>query len=225
MHLAEVYAQSRTRMIELAAPLTTEQQQTTVPATPLWTVADVYRHVAGVPADVLAGRVEGGGSPEWTAAQIAPRADNTLDDVCAEWAETGPKYEELIAAAGFNRVRSTLDLWTHEQDVRGALGGRGDRDDPALPTLVTCLMELLRRSWGAARGIPRIEFVIDGKPHRYGGGEPEITLRTSSYEFVRMANSRRSRAQMHALDWTGTTPERVFDALTPFDLPEFDVVD
>jgi uncharacterized protein (TIGR03083 family) len=225
MHLENVYAQSRKRMIELAATLTPEQQQTTVPATPLWTVADVYRHVAGVPADVLAGRVEGGGSPEWTAAQVSPRAAYTLEEVCAEWAETGPKYEELIAAAGFNRARAAIDLWTHEQDVRAALGQRGDRGDPALPTLVTCLMELLRRGWGAARGIPRIEFVIDGKPQRYGGGKPEITLRTSSYEFVRMANSRRSRAQMQALDWTGTLPDRVFDPLTPFDLPEFDVVD
>lgn len=53
MQLAEVYATSRGRMMALAADLTDEQIALPVPATPLWTVGDVYRHVAGPPADVL----------------------------------------------------------------------------------------------------------------------------------------------------------------------------
>lgn len=225
MHLAQVYEASRKRMITLAGELTVDQEALTVPASPLWTVADVYRHLVGLPSDILRGNLEGRGTSAWTAAQVATRSGDTLAEVCAEWAVSGPKFESLIAEQGFALARPCFDVWTHEQDVLGALGRTGDRADPALPTLVASLLALLRDGWAANPDLPAIEFVVDGASHHYGAGKPELVLRSTGYEFVRTIISRRSRAQMLAADWTGENPERVFGALCRFDLPEQDLRD
>lgn len=220
MHLAEVYHASRVRLIEQAAHLTEAQQNVQVPATPAWRVADVYRHLTGVPSDVLTGRLEGRGTPEWTGFQVSSRADLSLAQVCAEWESIATKFEQLIHDSGFELARPCFDVWTHEQDITGALGGQGDRDDPAIPTLVASLLALLRESWAANPDRPAIEFVVDGHSHRYGEGEPELTLTTTGYEFMRMIISRRSREQLLAAGWTGDDPARVLPMLCIFALPE-----
>lgn len=225
MHLAQVYEASRERMTALAVDLTADQEALIVPATPLWTVADVYRHLTGLPGDILGGNLEGRGTPAWTAAQVATRAEDTLAEVCAEWAVSAPPFEALIAEQGFALARPCFDVWTHEQDVLGALGRAGDRADPALPTLVASLLALLRDGWAANPDRPPIEFVVDGASHHYGAGTPELVLRSTGYEFVRTVISRRSRAQLLAADWTGEDPERIFGALCRFDLPENDLAD
>ncbi|MBA3744736.1 maleylpyruvate isomerase family mycothiol-dependent enzyme [Sporichthya sp.] len=225
MHLAEVYHASRTRLMEQAANLTEAQQSAQVPATPLWTVADVYRHLTGVASDVLTGRLEGRGTPEWTAVQVASRAELGLAEVCAEWDQIAPKLEQLIHDSGFEMARACFDVWAHEQDVADALGGEGDRSDPAIPTLVASLLAMLRGNWAAHPDLPTVELVVDGDSHRYGEGEPELTLRSSGYEFVRMIISRRSKEQMLAADWTGASPSRIFDALCVFPLPEDHLAD
>jgi uncharacterized protein (TIGR03083 family) len=225
MHLAEVYSASRNRLIERAAHLTEAQQQVQVPATPLWTVADVYRHLVGVASDVLTGRLDGRGTPGWTAAQVAGRAGLSLGEVCAEWDQVAPKFEQLIHDSGFELARPCFDVWTHEQDVVGALGGQGDRNDPAVPTIAASLLAMLRQSWAADPDRPAIEFVVDGEPHRYGEGEPEFSLSTTGYEFCRMIISRRSKEQMLAADWTGGNPERIFPMLCVFPLPEDQLAD
>lgn len=224
MHLAEVYAASRTRMVAQAANLTEAQFSVQVPATPLWTVADVYRHLTGVCSDILTGRMDGRGTPEWTAFQVSSRADRGLAEVCAEWDEIGPQLEQRIHETGFELARSCFDVWNHEQDIVGALGRTGDRDDPAIPTLTAGLLAMLRSGWAANPGLPSISFVIDGGEHHFGDGDPELTLRSDGYEFVRMIISRRSSGQIRAADWTGD-PERVLDALTVFPLPENDLAD
>ncbi|HUR74952.1 MAG TPA: maleylpyruvate isomerase family mycothiol-dependent enzyme [Sporichthya sp.] len=225
MHLVEVYHASRTRLIERAANLTEDQQNIQVPATPLWSVADVYRHLTGVASDVLTGRLENRGTPEWTAVQVSSRADLGLAEVCAEWDQLALKFEQLIHDSGFEMARPCFDVWTHEQDVVAALGGSGDRDDPAIPTLVASVLALLRQGWAADPERPAIEFVVDGTPHRFGEGEPELTLTIGGYEFVRTIISRRSREQILAADWTGEDPARILPALCVFALPEDQLAD
>jgi uncharacterized protein (TIGR03083 family) len=225
VHLAEVYHASRARLTTQAANLTDNQQNVRVPATPLWTVADVYRHLTGVASDILTGRLEGRGTPAWTAFQVASRGDRGLAEICAEWNETGPQLEDRISQTGFELARACFDVWNHEQDIAGALGGAGHRNDPAIPTISAGLLAMLRSGWAADPGLPSIEFVIDGEPHRFGEGEPELSLRTGGYEFIRMIISRRSKQQMLAAEWTGDDPGRIFAALCVFPLPEDQLAD
>src|SRR4051812_31883819 len=117
MEAAEIYAACRGRLLDLAATLTSEQQAAPLAATPPWTVLDGYRHLAGVCADVLDGRMDGAGSPEWTAAQLAARAGASIDEVCAEWSVRGPELEARVAAAGRAMAFTAFDVWTHEQDI------------------------------------------------------------------------------------------------------------
>jgi uncharacterized protein (TIGR03083 family) len=223
MHLVEVYHTSRTRLIAQAANLTEAQQNVQVPATPLWSVADVYRHLTGVPSDVFSGRLEGGGTPEWTAFQVSSRADRSLAEVCAEWEENAEKFEQMIHESGFGMAKPCLDVWTHEQDVRNALGLEPNTSDAAVPTLVVTVLAILRERWKADPELPGIDFVVDGTSHVLGEGEPELSLRITGYEFLRSIVGRRSKAQVLAADWSGSNPERILPALCIQPLPEHDL--
>jgi uncharacterized protein (TIGR03083 family) len=222
MEFDEIYRASRARLTALAAELTPDQAAAVVPACPDWTVADVYRHLTGLVADVLDGNVEDRGTPAWTAAQVAGRADHPLALVCAEWAARAPEFEALFATTGMTNVRSCIDINAHEKDILGALGRRGDRDDAALASLVQILIGMLSGlpEFPAATRIEVGEQVLT-----LGAGEPELTLRTSPYEFVRIILGRRSAAQLAAADWSGPEPQRVFAALSRFPLPAHDILD
>ncbi|HEY3603166.1 MAG TPA: maleylpyruvate isomerase family mycothiol-dependent enzyme [Sporichthyaceae bacterium] len=222
MEFDGIYRASRTRLTALAAELTPEQAATVVPACPDWTVADVYRHLTGLVADVLDGNLDGRGSPAWTAAQVAGRAGQPLPQVCAEWAERAPEFEALFATTGLTNVRSCIDVHAHENDILGTLGRRGDRDDAALDSLVEILIAMLSgvTEFPAATRIEVGERVLT-----LGAGDPELTLRTTPYEFLRMVLGRRSVAQLAAADWSGPDPQRVFAALSRFPLPVQDIVD
>ena len=50
----------------MAPTLTPAQLETPVPASPEWTVHEVLAHMAGVPSDMLAGRMDGAPGPAWT---------------------------------------------------------------------------------------------------------------------------------------------------------------
>ena len=69
MEMSDVYAACRNELIELAESISVTQAGAPLAATPPWTVLDGYRHLAGVCADFLDGRLDGAGSPEWTARQ------------------------------------------------------------------------------------------------------------------------------------------------------------
>ncbi len=132
MTVTEVYRRTRLELLDLAAGLDDDQAKRRVPACPEWTVRDVYAHLTGVASDVLAGRTDGVATPPWTARQVELRRSASLAEVCAEWVQLGPKVEAWLAERE-GRVtfvaRAAYDVWTHEQDVRGALRQRGVRED------------------------------------------------------------------------------------------------
>ena len=103
-----------------------------VPGCPEWTVHDVLAHLAGVEADVLAGRLEGVASDPWTSAQVDARRSLSLDEILDEWDENGPKVEAMAGAFGDAAVQWTMDCLTHDADVRGAIGEPVDTERPGL---------------------------------------------------------------------------------------------
>jgi len=223
MDPSEIYAASRDRLLALGPTFDAAQVAAPLAATPPWTVLDGYRHLAGVCSNVLDGVTEGGGTPAWTAAQLAARAGCSIGDVCAEWARRGPDLDARMAAAGRAMVFAAFDAWTHEQDIRAAVGLGRLRDDPAVPALAEMALATFAARY-ATSGAPTVEVVVDGTPHRLGDGEPDASLATSSYEILRIIFGRRSRRQVEANVWTGDHGA-VVDALHLFDHPVGDIAD
>src|SRR5579862_3678396 len=84
MHWTDAYATTRQRLLAQAETLDDHAANAAVPALPGWSVKDAYAHLTGVCADVLDGNMDGGGTPAWTARQVAARAERPLVAVCAE---------------------------------------------------------------------------------------------------------------------------------------------
>ena len=80
----EVYRANVIGVSALAGSLEPEDLTRRVPATPDWTVHDVLAHLAGSPADVLAGRMDDAPSAAWTARHVAERAARSAEELVAE---------------------------------------------------------------------------------------------------------------------------------------------
>jgi uncharacterized protein (TIGR03083 family) len=227
MVVAEHYNKGRHVLTELSLDLTPDQAATPVPACPGWTVKDVYAHLAGVAADVLAGNLEGVATPPWTARHVADRADRSLTEIVLEWSASGPKLEEALRAIGDEGTeRIVVDIWSHEQDVRGALAKPGSRDVPGLAFAVDRGLTRFGADWPGH--LPTVEVKSESGRWVLGKGEPEVRLAASDYELGRALVGRRSRAQYLALDWSPADADVVgpiVDHLHVFPFPESDLVE
>ena len=127
------WAATQQSMTTLGRDLTDEQAELVVPACPEWTVRQVFAHQAGVAADILGGRLEGVTTDPWTDRQVTERADRSLTEILDEWDADAPRLLEAMAPLG-DAVdsRMVIDIWTHEQDVRGAVGRAGNRSGPVM---------------------------------------------------------------------------------------------
>jgi len=132
-----------------------------------WTVGDVARHTVGSIADVVAGRLDGLGSPEVTAREVAERAGRTsiaLAGECAEvrkgaagmlplfddaaWAATAPGGYEGTLGDGVEAL--WFDTWMHGNDIRAAIG-RPHELGPAVPGALSHVgFELGKLGWNGA---------------------------------------------------------------------------
>ena len=162
-----------------------------MPALPGWSIRDTYAHLAGVCADALDGNLEGVATPPWTAAQLAARVDRTFDELTAEWLERGPQFDDALGViTGRGAVMASVDVWSHEQDIRGALGQRGERDDDRVRFLVERGMEAFAGRFGEA-GVT-LTIVLDGDRRVVGPGDPSATWTTDGYELMRTLTGRRT---------------------------------
>src|SRR5438477_7303495 len=67
-----------------------------------WTVADVSAHVVGGLADVVSGRLEGVGSPEWIDRQVAERQGRSPADLADELEQVTKVGADVLA--GFDEA-------------------------------------------------------------------------------------------------------------------------
>jgi len=182
---------------ELARSLSTDDWATPMPCTPGWTVRDALSHVAGIPDDALAGRMDGAPGEAWTAAQIERNRSLTVDELLDRWDRQTPGFAAVLDQIG--EPRPPLDCHTHEHDVRQALGRPGDRSSVlieaaavGLATIADCPVAL------------SIELA-DGRVARSGPpGSASVTLsEVTAFELFRSRLGRRSREQVRAGSWTG----------------------
>jgi uncharacterized protein (TIGR03083 family) len=221
--LAWLYRDTMDRVVGLVAGLADAELARSMPACPEWTVRDVIGHLTAIPEDAVAGRLTGIPTDDVTAGQVARLADLPVAEVLARWAAVAPEFEKMITA--FQVWPAVIDVATHEQDIRAALGRPGARDCAAVRACTPRLIEWL--------DVP-VPVLISTEDGEYlagssaagsdAGGPPELRLSTSRFEAFRWRMGRRSRAQIAALGWSAD-PAPVLDHLVIFGPAERDVIE
>ncbi len=207
-------------MLALAEGLSAEQLATPVPALPAWTVQQTYAHLAGLCADVPAERVTPPADDTVTARQVAERADLDITRICAAWREDTPALLRVFATR--TRARYSLpavDVWHHENDVRGALGMEAQPE--GADELAAFIIGGMARTWSP--DLPGVRVVATDTGQEWNFGErADLEWSATAFELVRAVTGRRSTAQMRAMDWNGD-PEAVLGHLSRFPTPETDL--
>jgi uncharacterized protein (TIGR03083 family) len=214
--LARLYRETRERLTSLVSGLDETALAAPVPACPRWLVQDVVAHLAAVVEDALAGRLTGPPSEDETAIQVARYKGRPMTQTLAGWTAGAPRFEEIISA--FDVPPAVIDVASHEQDIRGALGLPGARDNEAIRQMSGWLLERLRTP------VPVCVTVEDAEFQAGPEGEPVLRLATTRFEAFRWRMGRRSRDQLAALDWSGD-PAPVLDHLVVFGPAETDIIE
>jgi uncharacterized protein (TIGR03083 family) len=220
------YLAAYERLTALAADLGPEQLAQPVPATPGWSVHDVFAHLTAIPTDAMAGRLTGVPSDDFTATQVAQRKDVPLEDILAEWAPNVAAMAEG-ARAGLVPPNLAVDAVTHEQDIRGALG-LSRVDDSAAIRFSVDLYSFGVGRFRIADELPPLRLhATDTGTMRVAGknGEPAVTVSAPEFEFFRGLSGRRGRRQIESYEWDGD-PAPYLDRFNIFGgLPLVDVTD
>jgi uncharacterized protein (TIGR03083 family) len=155
-----------------------------------WTVADVAAHVVGSMADVASGRLEGLGSPEVTAREVAERQGRSPLELAAELAEVtkltsdlGAAFDDAAWAApapgGYDGSLAEgvealwYDTYLHAEDIRAALGRQSERGAGLRPTVHHLASVLDKQGWGPATlSFDGIETVPVGDGGKVLTGDP-----------------------------------------------------
>ncbi|MFD6099377.1 maleylpyruvate isomerase family mycothiol-dependent enzyme [Nocardiopsis flavescens] len=201
MDSARIYSEAQERLLALAEGLGPAALDTTVPACPDWTVHRTYAHLAGLCADVVAGTVTPPASDEVTARQVAEREGRGIAEVCDEWRAAAPALLDLLRTQTRLRYRlPAVDVWTHDNDIRGALGLEPVTEHA--DTLLDFALSGLARAWPEQATGPVVTATDTGRSWTLGAqGGPH--WRSTSFELYRALMGRRTADQIAAMDWTG----------------------
>jgi uncharacterized protein (TIGR03083 family) len=222
---SSAYQSLRVQLIELLAEREPAELEQLAPATPEWRVRDIVSHMAGVCDDVVHGNMEGAPSNEWTQAQVDKRTAWEFPRVIDDWTEHGATVESFMNDIGTVMGQMVFDAWTHEQDVRGALGKPGGRDGAALDIAFGWFVQA-----NQAAVVPEqpgtLVLVTEVGETRIGPhAEATTTIRTSRYEFLRSVSGRRSLRQVRLLDADGVPPHEVLFNSDIFRPADTDIVE
>lgn len=215
--IARLYLDAQSSLVDLFSSLDDDEMATPVPCTPLWTVRDVLSHVAGVTDDIANGRTEGAASDPWTASQVARWRDTDPAELIARWNRQIDGIASLLEHVG--EMRPPIDCWTHEQDVRHALGREAVMQPEVAELAVT-------RFGRIPIGAPvTIEFVDGATAMIPGEGEPVSLSGISQYEFVRSRLGRRTREQVAHYDWSQAPSDEMLTNWFAFGPSEIEIIE
>ena len=196
MDLIDEWARAQARVIALVAPLTAEQAAVRVPACPDWTVRDLFSHMVGLGADVVAGDEPDDHNAGWTEKQVASRRDHDVAALVTEWESLTAPLQEWMRERG---TRPLSDVIIHEQDLRGALGVPGGKDSGGVRAVRD---RFLPRFAARVDDLPPVALVAEGWTWASQGGPDDaaVVVRASEFDIARALVTRRSEAQLRS--WT-----------------------
>jgi uncharacterized protein (TIGR03083 family) len=220
---ADAYQEARVSLCALLGGSSAQELARTVPATPLWTVTDVVRHLVGIADDIVEGRLPASFDPaeQWqtpegartgdafTATHLEARRDRQLGSLIDEWEAVSARLDPILRgqqaapnAVMFIEVMPVSDLAVHSQDIRGALRTPGDRESAAARIALASYAGGLALRL-IARDMPALRIRYDGRERIVGSGEVAATWCGDRFEVLRALSGRRTRAQIVAMDWEG----------------------
>ena len=190
----ECYRQVRDNVIELLGSAD-PAGSAAVPSCPEWTVRDLVAHLAGVAATAI-GRLSG-----WPSFPRSSSATMDLPELLTVWQELDAEADLLLAERG-DRCGNILlmDAFTHELDIRYAIGAEPPGEHPAFAGA----FEVLANGFAAAvddHQLPALRLSTGSTQWTVGTGSPAATLTADRYDIYRSLAGRRSHRQITALDW------------------------
>ncbi|MFJ6381049.1 maleylpyruvate isomerase family mycothiol-dependent enzyme [Kitasatospora sp. NPDC092039] len=167
-----------------------------VPACPGWTVLDVVGHLLEVCRTVAA---DAPGNL-WEVPHDG--SGDGLAGLLAEWARLdGPVERVVTESPQLRHTMLMMDAFTHELDIRGALGVPVVPEHPSYPSS----LDLVVRGFSAAvrtLGLPALRIETPGAEWLAGDGEPAAVLRGHRHDLLRSLTGRRSLGQIAELAWS-----------------------
>jgi len=172
-------------------------------------VGDIVAHLAGIPDDILNGRVDGVATAAWTAAQVDARRDMLFDEMLTASEADALQVEPLVASFGAVSGQFIADLATHEHDSRDALEMPGARDSQLIAIAFDWLGDRIAEARRHA-GVGRLRVISGAGESTFGKDEFTATARTDRFDLVRAATGRRALSQIAEWTWEGDArPETV----------------
>jgi uncharacterized protein (TIGR03083 family) len=166
-----------------------------VPSCPEWTVRALVAHLVGICSFAI-GRMSGWAEVERSSAGMG--VDGLLD----EWARMGEQAERLLAERGGRRGSlMVMDAFTHELDLRYAVGAPLPEDHSAFPRAFEIVLNGFSAEV-AAHNLPAVLVAVDGREWQAGIGEPVATLSGDRYDIYRSLAGRRTHEQITRLGWS-----------------------
>jgi len=221
--LGAAYLDAKGQITELVMAASEEELSRKVPACPLWTVADVVRHLTGVATDIVEGGMlgdvnlielwqtdEGAQTGDaYTDRHVTTRRSQPLSATFAEWDAITERLLPIVRGEQpaaqplpFVEYIPVNDVIIHMHDVRGALGKPGDRDSALISLALASFFASFAMRVGA-RGLAPVRMRYDGKERVTGDGEVGATWSGERFELWRALAGRRSNAQIAAMQWEG----------------------
>jgi uncharacterized protein (TIGR03083 family) len=218
------YADTKAALVDVLNQHDADGWQRLVPATPAWSISDVVAHVTGLARDAAADQLPSdlnlleqfrdetvvAARNAYADGKVAERRGRDFHRVLDEW--HGAEPDLLARLRGDDRVGElpigfdvvlVTDLCVHTDDVLGALGQPPRRDSAAARIALAgyCFGVDYRLR---ALGLPALAVSYDGKERTLGEGQSQATVAGDRWELLRAFAGRRSRAQLLALDWSGS---------------------
>ncbi len=225
MDTVAAYSNARHRITDLVRQHGGTAADQRLAACPNWTLRQILAHLVGVTDDALAGNLDGAGTDPWTEAQVDKRSTRSLEEILAEWDETGPQLERAIAGAGAGANQLVFDTASHEHDIRHALHAPGAQDADS----THIALEFATAAWAdnlTNEGFEPLRLNAGATTIEAGEGQPVATVAMPAFEALRALSGRRSTAQLVAYDWDAD-PTLWLPGFTygPFTPPEHDLVE